>query len=589
MGPIAPSGKQGMTAFSQNRNFSRISGETLTLLEEAADQFADDATLVAAIGIWDDRLTEAAKRMIGSAADGAAWEPLFDYEIMSVVPEAEEGVIGLLKFAQRRRAIMEMASPAFVIDHRAKVLIANEAACALLALTDGSAFPGSLVDPAFAKTFRDLTEACASPQAPARTAILRLGKADSAQFLFEARAKPDGEGGIIVFRKIGIGLTDIGARFLADAFELTDSEVGVIRLLMEGLHAKEMAARRKTAEATIRTQLKSIFLKTGTSGQTELMRIVSGISLFQAAKTADREGLIFRNVRIDAAEGRLVGLPNGQFVQVNESGAADGRPFLSLHGLFLGYAFPKIAEDLLVSNGLKRFGLMRPGFGRSTPVTPGTPLGEIVDCFADVMDALGIGKCPVVAHGFGGAHAFAFANRHPDRVSALIMIGAFLPASNMASVIRMSGFQRALMFAAQHSPAMFSFFSRTAERVLERDGIIEFLRRYLGSSKADIDILSRHETESSIRMRLNLAQAQQIETYRQECILQISDLSAYARHPGVPVIIVHGTQDPVFPVALVHKAAAALKADQFHELADCGQMILYARPEVAIEAIAQFA
>ena len=172
--------------------------------------------------------------------------------------------------------------------------------------------------------------------------------------------------------------------------------------------------------------------------------------------------------------------------------------------------------------------------------------------------------------------------------SKLFNPSAFLPAANMASVIRLSGFQRALMFAAQHSPAMFSFFARTAERVLERDGIIEFLRRYLGSSKADIDILSRHETESSIRMRLNLAQAQQIETYRQECILQISDLSAYARHPGVPTIVIHGTEDPVFPVDLARKAAAAVKVDRFHELPDCGQLILYARPDVAVDAIAQF-
>ncbi len=559
------------------------------MLEEAADQFADDAMLVAAIGIWDNRLTAAAKKLIGATTDRDAWGPLFDYEIMSLVPQAEDGVIGLLKLAQRRRAILDMPSPAFVLDHRATVLIANESASALLGLENDRSFAQALVDPAFIRVFRALLEASADPATLPRSAILRIGKEGESQFLFEARAKPDGEQGIIVFRKIGIGLTDVGARFLADAFELTDSEVGIIKLLMEGLQAKEMALRRNTAEATIRSQLKSIFAKTGTSGQTELMRIVSGISLFQATKTSNDAAKTFLTARPLSDEGQLVELPNGQFVQVNESGAEDGKPFLSLHGLFLGYAFPAVAEDLLIKNGLRRVGLMRPGFGRSTPVEAGTPLSEIVDRFADVMDRLGIDKCPIVAHGFGGAHAFAFAHRHPDRVSALILVGAFLPAANMASVIRLSGFQRALMFAAQHSPAMFSFFARTAERVLERDGIIEFLRRYLGSSKADIDILSRHETESSIRMRLNLAQAQQIETYRQECILQISDLSAYASHPGVPTIVIHGTEDPVFPIDLARKAAVGLEIDRFEELPVCGQLILYARPDVAVEAIVQYA
>ena len=421
-----------MTAVTQNRAFSRISGDTLSLLEEAADQFADDAMLVAAIAIWDNRLTAAAKRLIGTATDHDAWGPLFDYEIMSLVPQAEDGVIGMLKFAQRRRAIMDMPSPAFVIDHRARVLVANDSACALLGLVNDGGFAPALVDPAFARTFRELLDCSADQVSASRSAILRIGEDRSGQFLFEARAKPDGEHGIIVLRKIGIGLTDVGARFLADAFDLTDSEVGVIKLLMEGLQAKEMAARRNTAEATIRSQLKSIFSKTGTSGQTELLRIVSGISLFQVAKTSGGEGnKTFLNARPLSNEGQLVELPNGQFVQVNESGAASGRPFLSLHGLFLGYAFPAIAEELLIKGGLRRFGIMRPGFGRSTPVEAGLPLGDSVDRFADVMDALGIDKCPIVAHGFGGAHAFAFAHRHPDRVSALILVGAFLPAGNM--------------------------------------------------------------------------------------------------------------------------------------------------------------
>ncbi len=578
-----------MTTYSHSTTFSRLSGETLALMEEAADRFADDATLMAAIGIWDEKLTAAAKRLIGSSTDSEAWGPLFDYEIMHIVSQAENGVIGLLKHEQRRRAIQNLPSSAFVIDQFGTVLVANDAARALLGLSELRKLPDNLIDAAFMNAYRALLDACADPAADSRSAIVRMGKDETSQFLFEARIKPDGDDGIIVFRKIGIGLTDVGARFLADAFELTDSEVGIIKLLMEGLLPKEIAARRNTAEGTVRTQLKSIYLKTGTSGQTELMRIVSGISLFQVAKTSGDIQKLLRPQAGAASDGRLVSIGGGHFVQVNESGAEVGKPFLSLHGLFLGYAFPTDAENLLKSKGLKRIGLMRPGFGRSTPAAQGETLGEIVDRFTQVMDALGIDKCPVVAHGFGGAHAFAFANRHPERVSALILIGAFLPVANMATVIRLSGFQRALMFAAQHSPAMFTFFARTAARVLERDGIIEFLRRYLGSSKADIEILSHHETESSIRMRLNLAQAQQIETYRQECLMQISDLTPYARHPNVPVIVIHGTQDPVFPVELVRKAAKALKVDAFHELSDCGQMILYARPEVAVDAIAQYA
>ena len=97
-----------MSAFSENRIQYRLTGETLALMEEAADQFADDATLVAAIGIWDEKLTAAAKRLISNGEAGEAGDRLFDYEIMSLVPLAEEGVIGLLKHEQRKRAIDAM-------------------------------------------------------------------------------------------------------------------------------------------------------------------------------------------------------------------------------------------------------------------------------------------------------------------------------------------------------------------------------------------------------------------------------------------------------------------------------------------------
>lgn len=558
-------------------------------MEEAADQFADDSTLVAAIGIWDEKLTAAAKRLINSGDNSEAGDRLFDYEIMSLVPMAEEGVIGLLKHEQRKRAIGAMPSAAFLLDRRGRITAVNKAAALQLGLCEHTNFPADLVDPSFTRIYRAMLEACADPATESRSAILRLGHPEAGLQLYEARIKPDGEDGHVLFRKVGIGLTDTGAAFLADAFDLTDSETGIIRLLMDGLHAKEIAERRRTTEATVRTQLKSIFQKTGTSGQTELMRIVSGISLFQATKAHNSNPRIFRPVGNPAENGRMVRLPTGGFVQVNESGDPLGRPFLSLHGLFLGYSLPQIAEQQLVAKGLKRVGLMRPGFGRSSPVESDASLGEIVDRFVHVMDALGIDKCPVAAHGFGGAHAFAFAKRHPDRVSALILIGAFLPTGSMSSVIRLSGFQRALMFAAQHSPAMFSFFSRTAERVLERDGIIEFLKRYLGSSKSDIEALAKFESESSMRMRLNLSQAQQIETYRQECLLQISDLSEFASHPGVPVVVLHGKEDPVFPAELVRKAATAIRVDDYIELENCGQMIMYAKPEAAIDQIAKYA
>ncbi len=570
---------------------SRHAPETLSLLEAAADQFSDDSALLNAIATWDERLTAVAKRFMANDDGSTRNEPMFDIEIGSVVPQAEERVIGLLRLEQRRLPIINHGSAAFALDRNGVITVANKMAQDQLEFQDGHRFDAGLVDPLFRSVMPALYTALNNTHGEVTSKIVRIGSGETGQTLFEARvANPAGaDDQWIIFRKIGISLTPQGAQFLGEAFALTESEIAVIRLIMDGCGTKAIAARRATAEGTVRTQLKSIFAKTGTSGQTELLRIVSGISLFQASKQSGIRTPEMSDIRKAESKKRLIRISGGHTIEIDESGDPSGKPFLSLHGLFLGYSFPSVAEGLLISNGLRRIGLLRPGFGRSTPGDPGESIVDIVDKFVEVLDALGIKKCPVVAHGFGGAYAFALAHHHPQRVSAVVNIGAYLPTGNMESIIRLSGFQRALMFSAKHSPMLFSFFSRAAQRVFERDGMVVFLKRYLGSSQNDVAMLKDNEMESSMRMRLNLSHAQEIETYRQECLMQMSDLSAYAKHPGVPVTIVHGSEDPVFPVESIRKAAVDLKADVFREVKNCGQLMLYSHPEIAIEAIRTYA
>lgn len=591
-GYLRKSVRQGKVNFKVTENGRSIlkgghAPETLSLLEAAADQFSDDTALLNAIAAWDERLTAVAKRFIASGDDTANREPLFDIEIASVAPEAEERVIGLLRLEERRRPIINHGSAAFALDKNAKIIVANEMARDQLSLRDGRRFDDNLVDPLFRSVMPILYAALNETHGETVSKIVRIGSGETGQTLFEARATNQArtEDPWIIFRKIGISLTIQGAQFVSEAFDLTESEIAVIRLIMDGCSTKVIAIRRATAEATVRSQLKSIFAKTGTSGQTELLRIVSGISLFQASRQSGIGAREMPSSRQEEGTKRLIRISGGHTIEIDESGDPSGKPFLSLHGLFLGYSFPSAAEGLLVSHGLRRIGLLRPGFGRSTPVDTNNSMADTVSKFIEVMDALNIEKCPVVAHGFGGAYAFALAHHHPDRVSAVINIGAYLPTDNMDSIIKLSGFQRALMFSAKHSPMLFSFFSRAAQRVFERDGMVAFLKRYLGSSQTDIAMLTDNEMESTMRMRLNLSHAQEIETYRQECLMQMSDLSAYAKHPGVPVSIIHGSEDPVFPVESIRKAAIELNADVFHEVSNCGQLMLYSHPEIAIEAI----
>jgi DNA-binding CsgD family transcriptional regulator len=58
---------------------------------------------------------------------------------------------------------------------------------------------------------------------------------------------------------------------LAARYGLTQAEAEIALLLAEGLRAPQIAARRETSTATVNTQLKKIYQKTGASGHVALL------------------------------------------------------------------------------------------------------------------------------------------------------------------------------------------------------------------------------------------------------------------------------------------------------------------------------
>ncbi|CAG0998893.1 2-hydroxymuconate semialdehyde hydrolase [Anaerolineae bacterium] len=99
----------------------------------------------------------------------------------------------------------------------------------------------------------------------------------------------------------------------------------------------------------------------------------------------------------------------------------DGYPVLVVHGamggfdqgLWLAQAFD-ISKHQVIS--VSRFGYLR------TPVPADANLDLQADAFACLLDALGIRQAAVFAVSAGSTSAIRFAARHPERISALILL-----------------------------------------------------------------------------------------------------------------------------------------------------------------------
>lgn len=102
---------------------------------------------------------------------------------------------------------------------------------------------------------------------------------------------------------------------------------------------------------------------------------------------------------------------------------------LCWHGVGLtnraSLVFSEVGPLLAADHGLRTLALDAPGFGKSPPVEreeyhPHT----LADLVPPVLDALGVARAPVIGYSWGADMACHLAARHPDRVSALVLLDA---------------------------------------------------------------------------------------------------------------------------------------------------------------------
>jgi pimeloyl-ACP methyl ester carboxylesterase len=106
----------------------------------------------------------------------------------------------------------------------------------------------------------------------------------------------------------------------------------------------------------------------------------------------------------------------------------EGYPVLVVHGALGGFdqgLFLTRSIDIPNSQiiSVSRFGFLR------SPVPPGATLDTQADAYAALLDALEIQRAAVFAVSAGSTSAIRFAARHPERVSALILLGPDAPGA----------------------------------------------------------------------------------------------------------------------------------------------------------------
>ena len=128
-----------------------------------------------------------------------------------------------------------------------------------------------------------------------------------------------------------------------------------------------------------------------------------------------------RDLRARLAAGSEIIETRRGAVEVARTG--DGPAMLALHGAGGGYDQGLLLAGALGGDGFSRIAPSRFGYLRSTlPQDPSTEAQA--DALAEMLSALGVERVSILAMSGGVPPALQFALRHPDRVSALVLLSA---------------------------------------------------------------------------------------------------------------------------------------------------------------------
>jgi len=120
---------------------------------------------------------------------------------------------------------------------------------------------------------------------------------------------------------------------------------------------------------------------------------------------------------------------------VQYASRGNGRDVLAIHGILGGFdAGLRLADGLLPEDcrviAPSRFGYL------GTPMPDRRSVMMQADAHAALLASLGVPRAPVLAASAGGASALQLAIRHPERVTALILVSSVAPGPYRPAVPR---------------------------------------------------------------------------------------------------------------------------------------------------------
>jgi pimeloyl-ACP methyl ester carboxylesterase/DNA-binding CsgD family transcriptional regulator len=324
----------------------------------------------------------------------------------------------------------------------------------------------------------------------------------------------------------------------ADIYRLTPKETRVAEHIVQGLSPQRIASRLHVSYNTVRSQLKSIYQKTRTQTQIELVNLVlsgPGGMLFQVSQEPNFTKITPHMQRIRLSDGRLM--------SYQEHGDPYGKPIIYCHSA-LGSKLEYLSEiDWANRLGLRLIAPERPGYGFSDPLEHTSGYQEWIDDLVELLDALHIPMASLIGYGAGSIYASTAAAQLPDRVNQLVLVSPIVYPTSQEEQEQLSPLYQMHIHLARCQPRLHQLCTAIMKRGLRKDPSFYFDLLNSNIEKQDASPYQTQTFQMRYLSTLRDASRQGERAFSEELARMIEDWPFVVSEIQCPITIWYGDGD----------------------------------------------
>lgn len=375
--------------------------------------------------------------------------------------------------------------------------------------------------------------------------------------------------------------SDVSEDALIALFGLTKKEARVAKNVASGMTLESYEKMFHVAHDTLKSQLKSIFNKTGVARQSDMVRLILTSPAVFAGKYTQRAAPAPRQTNRSTAGALILRddtiiLPDGRRLGFAEYGDPHGVPIMLFHGTY-GCRTQRYPDDALThACGVRLIVPERPGFGVSSEHEGRNFLSWTQDVVY-FADQLRLDRFAIVGHDAGGCYACACALKIPHRLTNVVVVNSLAPFHSLSEYHGIMPNEKLFYALAHYTPSLFARFARFTLKGLANNTKWYFdgLPGYLGES--DLKVLKDERILENFKEMAAESGRSSVYGFAQDMALVAGRWDFDPALINIPVHVWHGKKNVHVPFTMGERLAHLIPKSIPRFLDNEGHFTLYKR------------